>query len=388
MGFQLFTLNILWLLVADGEGIFGAALILATSFAFRAVSSLATGYIVDNFDKKGIILLSLGICALLSMLWLGAQFLAVAMVVYITIMLVQDLYGNSINALAAEKLISEDFIKYNAMGIMTGRIMAIGGNLASAALIAILPDMVVGFVLAGIFLTGLLICQRFLPKSDVARKQRSDVRGTQKSDNIRVKLRGKAVAAWGFAKENVFKSKGVMTFVVVVFLLNLDYAFITAILPLYIITIAEIGSPLVLGAIRAGSNVGGFLASGVILKYSRHVSRLTKVGLAGSGLLFLSLPFAYRFPIIVIIFFLVHGFFDMLTQPFYSYFFSSLAVEKRGRVIGIVDSIILMASPLGVLLGSLLSILGIGFVGVGIGLIFGVAYIIVAKSKSYGAVRL
>ena len=40
LGFQLFTLNILWSLVADGEGIFGAALILATSFAFRAVFML------------------------------------------------------------------------------------------------------------------------------------------------------------------------------------------------------------------------------------------------------------------------------------------------------------------------------------------------------------
>ena len=376
-GFQLFGLNILWSVVEDSSGIIGLAVLLGTSFAFRAVSSVFRGFIVDTFRKKMIILVSLAACGVLSVAWLAAErFWIIGILAYIAVIVVQDLYSSSYTALVAEKLSAIDYVKYDSIGIMAGRVVAIVGNLASAVFIILLPAEAVVIVVALVFILGVLVCWHFLPDGDAGITSAA-------TDKI-----FKPVAAWEFAKENVFGDKKVLVFVSIVFLLNIDYAFIPTMLPLYIISVTELTSPLLFGIIRAGNNVGEFAASGIVLKFSRWVSWLTKIGLAGSALCFVLLPVIYRVPVAVVAFFAVYSFFDTLTQPFYSYFVSSLAADKRGRILGIVDSIILMASPLGILIGGLLSVSGVVAISAGTAIVFLVSFVIVTKSEEYGSVRL
>jgi len=371
LGFQLFGLNVLWSFAQTSDGILSLAVIIGTTSIFRALSSLVRGYIVDSFQKKTTILASLCVCGFLCIAWIFVQtYLVIAVVAYITITLAQEVYEGSYTALVAEKLGQNDYIRYDSISIMSGRVVAVAGNLLSAILIIFLPTEAIVISVTAILALGVFVCQKFLPKSNIETKDE------------------KPKFIWSFAKENVFGSKKVIIFIVIVFMLNLDYAFIPTLLPLYIITAAELASPLLFGIIRASNNIGEFVASGVVLRYSHLVSRLVKIGLAGSAAVFVLLPFVYTFPIIVVLVFAVYSFFDMLTQPLYSYFVSSLAADKRGRILGIVDSVILMASPFGILLGGLLSGLGMVAVSIGIVTVFAVSLVIVASSKSFGKIAL
>ena len=369
LGFQLFGLNVLWSFSEGSNGILGLAVIIGTASVFRAVSSLIRGYIVDSFQKKTTIIISLSICGFLCIVWIFAeQFLIMAIITYIAITFAQEIYSGSYTALVAEKLGPKDYIKYDSVSIMAGRVVAIAGNLLSALLIIFLSVEAVVFMVAAAIGLGVFVCQRLLPKSNVGGEA------------------AKAKMTWSFAKENVLGDKKVLVFIAIVFLLNLDYAFIPTLLPLYIIAAAELSSPLLFGVVRAGNNIGEFAASGIVLKYSHLVSRLTKIGLAGSAITFILLPFLYKNPVAVVLFFIIYSFFDMLTQPMYSYFVSSLKPEKRGRILGAVDSIILLASPFGILLGGFLSNFGMAAVSTGIVVVFTASFAIIAKSKIYGSI--
>ena len=374
LAFQLFGLNVLWSFAETGDGIWGLALILGATSVFRALSALIRGYMVDSFQKKTTILVSLTACGFLCIIWfLTEYFLLLAIIAYIAIEFAKEIYNSSYAALVAEKLSPNDYVKYDSVSIMASRVIAIIGNLASAVIIMLLSSNVIAILVATIFIIGVIVCQKLLPKSSIENKN-------SPAPQIR--------SAWAFAKENVFGDKKIITFIAIVFLLNLDYAFIPTLLPLFIITTTELTSPLLFGIIRAGNNVGEFAASGLVLKYSHLVSRMTKIGLAGSAVVFILLPLIYTFPIVVVIFFALYSFFDMLTQPLYSYFVSSLADDKRGRVLGIVDSIILLASPVGILFGAFLSNLGIYQVSAGIVIVFLLSLGIVAKSEGFKGVKL
>ena len=373
LGFLLFGLNILWSVVEGGGGVLGLGLFLGTSLTFRAVSSIFRGYIVDAFPKKAVIIVSLVSCGVLSFAWLGAERLwVIGVLAYIAVIVVQDVYSNSYAALVAEKLSPSDYVKYDSIGIMASRVISVAGNLVSAVLIIVLPGVSIIVAVACVFALGAVACYKFLPAVDVK---------TGSEDF-------KPAAAWAFAKENVFGDKKILVFIGIVFLLNIDYAFIPTMLPLYIIAATELASPLLFGVIRAANNIGEFLGSGVVLRLSRWVSRLTKIGLSGSALSFVLLPLVYTTPVAVVVIFAVYSFFDTLTQPFYSYFVSSLASEKRGRILGIVDCVILLASPLGIIIGSLLSMHGIYAISIGTTAVFLISLLVLVRSKIYNTVVL
>ena len=375
LAFLLFGLNVLWSFAEAGEGIFGLAVILGTTSVFNALSALVRGYVVDSFQKKITVLVSLIVCCFLCILWFFTEhFLPVAVIAYIAIEFARAIYNSSYAALVAEKLSSNDYVKYDSISIMVGRVISVIGNLASAVAIIFIPSEVIAFLIAAIFIVGAVVCRKFLPGSSV----KSDAEHYPK--NLKT--------AWVFAKENVFGDRKIVTFIVIVFLLNLDYAFIPTLLPMFIITTTELTSPLLFGIIRSGNSVGEFVASAITLKYSRFVSRLTKIGLAGSAAVFILLPFIYAFPVAVVAFFAMYSFFDMLTQPLYSYFVSSLKADKRGRILGIVDSTILLASPLGIAFGGVLSHFGMIPVSVGIVAVFLFSLLIISKSKDYKSVKL
>jgi len=305
---------------------------------------------------------------------LSGIFLLLAVVVYIAIEFAKEVYGNSYATLVAEKLKIDEYVMYDSISIMAGRMITIIGNLVSAVAITLLPQKIIVIMVIITLSIGTVVCHKLLPKSNI--------------DNSTGKEAGKISSGWIFAKENVFRSKKVLTFIVIVFLLNLDYAFIPTLLPMFIITATELTSPLLFGIIRAGNNVGELVASAITLKFSKYVSRLTKIGLGGSVLVFALFPFTYTAPTVIVILFALYSFFDMLTQPLYSYFVSSLPSEKRGRILGIVDSVILMASPFGILLGVILSSLGMIIMSAGIVTVFVTSLLIVCKSESYSSVRL
>ncbi len=386
--FILLGLNVLWQTVGATGGIGGLAVIIGASYVFNAFTSLIIGYIVDKFQKKRTIVVSLFACAALTFLWIFAGYsLLVAVVVYIAIDIVSDIYADAFTALVAEKLSSSQYVKLSAIELITNNVVSIGSSLVSALFIMFMSQEMIIVIVASILALSALICIKFLPQSKVARQMRIDAE-TKKTANLKKTLKGKLASAWQFAKVNVLTDKKIMLYTVILFFLNLDYAFIPTMLPFFLMTTTESTSLFLVVIMQSGNDIGEMLAAGILVKFGHLVSLLTKIGLVGSALTFAFLPFVYPWPVVATILFIVYGFFDTLTQPYYSYFVSSLDNKKRGRIIGIVNSIVLMASPLGILLGTMISAHGIIPLTVGIVSVFIIAAVVFSNSKAYGNVKL
>ncbi|MBS4054606.1 MAG: MFS transporter [Thermaerobacter sp.] len=385
---QLFGLNILWLALGESSGGFtSVATIIGASFVFKAFSSLIIGVLVDRFQKKKTIVVSLAACAALASAWIVlSEFLVVAVLVYLAIDLVSDLYSDAFAALVAEKLTKQEYVKLDALELMSSNAVAIAGRIASAALIASVSQVVVFGVVVFVLLLSALICQLFLPESNVRKKE-----STRKKEQTGISIQGIILAvqaAWVFVRDNIIRDTKIMVFMGILFFLNLDYAFIPSLLPFYIMSEAASPSLVYVAIMSSGNDIGEFLAASIVLKYGHLVSRLTKIGLAGSALVFALLPFVYQTPAAATLIFIVYGFFDTLTQPFYSYFVASVAADKRGRILGVVNFVVLLASPLGILLGTLISRYGMVPLTIGIVSIFAAATLVVSQSTIYGRVKL
>jgi len=385
---QLFSLNILWLALGESSGGFGRiAIIIGSSFVLNAFSSLIIGVLVDRFQKKKTIVVSLVACAAFASIWIVlGDFLVVAVLVYLAIDLISDLYSDAFTALVAEKLTKQEYVKLDAIELMSSNLVTGAGRIASAALIASTSQVVVFGVVVFVLLLSAMICHLFLPESNVVRKEY-----TGKKERIGLYIKSIASAirlSWLFVRNNIIHDRKIVVFMGILFFLNLDYAFIPTMLPFFIMSEAATTSLVHVVIMSSGNDLGEFLAASIVLKYGHWVSRLTKIGLAGSALVFALLPFVYQTPIAATLIFIVYGFFDTLTQPFYSHFVSSVAADKRGRIIGVVNFVVLLASPLGILLGTLISKFGMVPLTIGMVGIFTAATLIVSQSTIYGRVKL
>ena len=382
--FTLLSLNVLWLNVGDDGNIGNLAVIIASNFVFSAFSSLICGYLVDRLQKKKAIVVSLLICAGLALAWLlAARSLFVAVIVYIAIEFASDLYADSFTALVAEKLSAINYIKLDAIESITSSAVSIGSSLLSAVLLISLRQETIVFIAFAILLTSAIICHRLLPSSDVCyrRTESQEKRGL-------LKIGHKIKSSWEFTTKHVLTNRKIMLYALILFVLNLDYAFIPTVLPFLIMSLHDSTSLILVVIMRSGNDIGEVIASTIVVKYGHLVSLLTKIGLIGSALVFSLLPLFYTFPIAATLLFVLYGFFDTLTQPYYSYFVSSLDREKRGRILGIVSFIALLASPLGVLLGKWLSNFGMTALSVGIVAIFVFSFGAISASKDFGNIAL
>jgi MFS family permease len=383
--FNLLSLNVLWLNVGEDGNIANLTVILASKLIFNAFSSLIIGFIVDRFQKKKAITVSLFICAFLALTWLLAdRFLFVAVIVYLAIDFASDIYADSFTALVAEKLNARNYIKLDALESITSSAVSIGSSLISAVLLILLSQEIVILIVASILIISAVICHKLLPESNVVWKDEEEDSGRQGL----FKLRDAIESSWNFAKKNVFADKRIMLYTVILFVLNLDYAFIPTALPFLIMSLHESTSLILVVIMRSGNDIGEFVAFTIVAKYGHLVSRLTKIGLIGSALVFAVLPIVYTVPIAATVVFVLYGFFDTLTQPYYSYFVSSLDNDKRGRILGTVSFMVLLASPLGILLGNWLSSYGMLALSMGILSVFVFSVVVISVSKSFGNIKL
>jgi len=382
--FTLLSLNILWVNVGEDGDIANVAILLASNHVFSAFSALISGFLVDRLQKKQAIVVCLLACAALAMAWLLAEkFLAVAVVVYLAINFASDLYADTFTALVAEKLSAANYVKLDAIELVTGSAVSIGSSLVSAVLLMQLSQQHVILLVTAILVASAIICYKLLPESAV-----ESVESNEDTDVYRTGIGATIRSAWDFARENVLTDKRIMLYAAVLFVLNLDYAFIPTALPFLIMSLNETTSLVLVVIMQSGNELGEFLAASVIIKYGHYVSLLTKIGLIGSALVFTVLPLVYTFPIAATVLFVLYGAFDTLTQPYYSHFVSSLDHAKRGRILGIVSFMVLLASPLGIILGNWLSSYGMVALSMGIVTVFLFSVIVLSASKDFGSIVL
>ena len=175
---------------------------------------------------------------------------------------------------------------------------------------------------------------------------------------------------------------------ILLFFLNLDYGYIPNILPFFMLQSTKSLSPLFLSLLKSSTNIGESLSSIVIIRFSKKVSQMTKIGLLGSAFCFIFLPMINKFIFVTFLVLLFYGFFDTFTQPLFSYFVSSIDSSVRGRIIGVIDCVVYIAAPIGMILGNTVSHFGLIPLGVAIATVFLLTYLILVQTKIYRNIDL
>jgi DHA3 family macrolide efflux protein-like MFS transporter len=93
-------------------------------------------------------------------------------------------------------------------------------------------------------------------------------------------------------------------------------------------------------------SVGEVIGLYIVSKNGQKVSRLFKISMLGNALCMLSLIFIDNVFAILMIFGL-YGLLDSLTQPLFSYTITTIDSENRGKILGGIDTIILISPSLG-----------------------------------------
>lgn len=136
-------------------------------------------------------------------------------------------------------------------------------------------------------------------------------------------------------------------------------------------------------SITAGSIGGLFL----VLKAGNKVSSLFKISMLGSAacMLFMLLPLNAIF---LQLLFFVYGFFDAITQPLFSYTIASIDDSLRGKVMGGIDTIILLSPSLGMFIGSIIMQYNVSLVFIYLSVIFLIPFIIICVNHDLNQIEL
>ena len=132
------------------------------------------------------------------------------------------------------------------------------------------------------------------------------------------------------------------------FLLNLAYGFMPNILPVMFSVQSE--SSITLGVIKSMVAVGEILGLMIVNKFGHYVSFLFKLAMLVCGVCMLCIPICPFF--LTDFIFLIYGMFDSLTQPLFSYVITTIDSENRGKILGGIDTLILLSPTIGIAIGT------------------------------------
>jgi len=376
---SLFQMNILWQMYTVQSELNTIVSLVASSFILQAIFSLTAGILVDKFSKKMLLLLSL-VCynlIVVSTLFLDGNLNT--LLAYLAVTIITTVYQRALITLVASNLTSNDYIKYDSVNSIVIQATTILNTMLAGVIITYLGmSFIFIIVFLLLWISFILI---FLSVQELQRNSTERVpEAKKKSYSLSSILR--------FIKVNVLSDKKIMIFILILFLLNLDYGYIPNILPFYMLQGIKNHTAIELSLLKSSVNIGEVLGSLIVVTYSHKVSLLTKIGLIGSACSFLALPFTKNFAIFTFLILLFYGFFDTLTQPIFSYFVSSIDNQIRGRVLGITDSVVFLSAPLGMFFGNQISQINQFYLTIYLVSIFVVSFIIINKSGIYSNIDL
>ncbi|MFD2729166.1 MFS transporter [Enterococcus camelliae] len=373
----LFQLNILWEVFKRQEELKSLVIIISSSFVLQAGMSLVVGIIVDFYSKRKIFFFSIwGFIITVSISYFVNINLQWA-VFYLIFTAINTLFLRCLVSTAAEMMTTDEFMKYDGIAGLFNQILTITSNVVSGILIKFVSVEIIYVVIIFLLILALLLIV-FLPIKDT--------RVIQKNEGFHQKKADEPI--FYFIKEKIIKDKKIMIFICLLFLLNLDYGYIPNILPYFMLKYTSQTSPVFLSLLKSSINIGELFASFFVIHYRKKVSKLTKIGLLGSSICFLLLPFSHQMNLVNFIVLSFYGFFDTLTQPLFSYFVSSIDHRNRGKILGIIDCVIYLAAPIGMFLGNFISQYGTMILSFSISIVFVCSYILLVKTKIYKSIDL
>lgn len=348
IGDVFFDMYVAWSVSNGGRDLAAVAGVLAANEVFRAAIALPVGSVTDAVSRRKAMTLSMLLPALL-LGSIGAcatpvtENLGAAVSIVLILSFCGELFNYSNTALAADLLETQEFIKYRALVAMCTRIVTAVGFLIAGVLIQVMSGRMVLLLDAGTFLLGAAAAAR-IPRlgSSPAGAARGDVVRPGKS------LRG-LMSDLVFSIGGVWRLPVTRAFMLTAFTLNVAYGFVPAILPIFIGSLHNGAGGM--GTVRLAVVVGDVVGLAVVSRLGGKVSLLFKTSLILCPLAVTAAMCCASIRVGVFAMFL-YSCFDCLTQPLYGYTVKVLEPESRGRLMAGMNSFILLASPMGILVGT------------------------------------
>lgn len=382
IGDIIFDLFITWSITQSTGEILSAVYLMGTSIAFRAILALFLGSIVDRYNKKTLIIIShissIAIILTFSFCWNWVlNNIGIGILFILANDINNELFRRSYITMSAEIFSTNTYIKFQSTAMITNRIISIFGTSISGFLIAYLDSNVIfGIDIITYFISLLLLVQisytyRKTATSDKTLSFRSTL--YQIASDVK------------YALKSIVRSNYILSFTILMFILNMAYGYIPNIMPIYISN--NLNSPTLLGFIKSAMTVGEIIGLAVVTKLSHYVSKTFKISMIGNAILMIAMPYTNNLYLIILLF-AMYGFFDSLTQPLFSYTVTLIEEENRGKILGGIDAIILFSPSIGMYLitqSMNLSVIAGTFLLV---FVFITAYFIISLNKSLCAIKL
>ena len=315
VGDTLFDLFIVWKVTYDSGNIMNAAYMIGGSLAFRGILSLIVGIMIDRFNKKKLMIAVNSISgAIIFLFWCFYGFAIQHISLCIFFILLNDIcntvFSSAYTTYAAERFEKTIFIKFQSTVTMLSRTIYIIGSAVAGWMITWVSGK-------GLFLidtTSFFVCAFLISRL-------SDSKGNVKRINNSKVLMISLVKDIKISYHSIFQTPLLRSMVIIMFLLNLAYGFVPNIIGLMIVN-----------------------------KFGHYVSRLFKLAMLACGVCMLCIPICPFF--LTGFLFLIYGMFDSLTQPLFSYVITTIDADNRGKILGGIDTLILMSPTIGIAIGT------------------------------------
>ncbi|MDV5110397.1 MFS transporter [Clostridium perfringens] len=379
-GDVLFDLFIIWSITRKTDNILNAVYLIGSSILFRAILSLFVGILIDHKNKKKLIVFTNISSALIVFLFF-INFEFIIDRIWLSLLLIllnninNEIFAKSYLILGSELFDKEKFIKFQSTYTIAVRIINVFGSAIVGFLIAYLSEkFIFGLDILTFFISAVLI----IKVKYIYIAKESNLKGLiQILEEIKFDVK--------YTFKSIYKISFLKKFVMLMFILNIAYGFIPYILPLIISN--NNNSSILLGGLKSAITIGEILGLFLVVKLGRYVSILFKVSMVGCAIIMFSLINISNMNIIIIIF-LLYGALDSITQPLFSYTVSSIDEESRGRILGGIDTLILISPSLGMWIGTKLMNINYNVGLLFLSSIFIIALILILTSKDFNGIRI
>ncbi len=372
-----FTFFVGWTVYSDNNNIQPLVAIIGSSYVFRAILSLFSGFIVDMSNRKKIMIFSNILSSAVVFMFLILYHQSISYGYYIGIVILinifNEFFSKSFLSYTADIMEKETYIKFSSARFSVNRAISLMGNVIMGFAITFISSK---FIIATNAIS-FLICAYLIKKVKVE-KNYDIIQNTSEKKQINIDLK----KIGSFIKVHLLNKPTLLTFCLLIMILNLDYAYIPKIFPYFITGLQNNSSAFLVGLIKSSVSFGDIIGSLAVIKIGHKVTTCFRLGLIGSMISIALLFLFSQVYIVVLLSFLFYGFFDSLTQPLFSYIVSGISSEIRGRVMGIMDMLLLIVAPFGMWLGGFFNELGLLATCIYLIIVFFIGLLIQSSSKN------
>lgn len=345
IGDLIFDLFIAWELSSATGKFMNAVYIIGTSVAFRAMLCFLIGAFVDRHSKKKIMVLShlssIIIIATFSFLW---EMIHQSIIIGILLVLLNDinneLFTRSYVSMTSDMFDENQYIQFQSHANIVTRMIGIGGAALVGTFIQYVSSSAVFTIdIITYILSFLLILQVKYEEPAIQRSSSTNLLKTMISD---------VQYTW----MTIIRSSYLLSFIILMFILNIAYGYIPHILPIFKANLAH--SATLLGLLKSSITIGEIVGFVFVSKISRYVSRSFKFSMFLNIFVIGAIYFTQN-PYFLVALFTIYGFSDSLTQPLFGYTISNLDTVNRGKLLGGIDAIIMFSPSIGIYVISAIS---------------------------------